>query len=126
MYPRCDAGWYCGFCLDKVKPEDCPPPSNMSALTNCGLATPGDLCIGDGTCGTYTALDNCDGGVDLYRKASFPPLAQKRVISLRLISNNLVGTLPTELGLLEHLRSFELQEALTPPEPHPNPTLTLI
>ena len=46
-------------------PEDCPADGD---LANCDVVACGELCEGDGECGTDGGLDNCGGGFDIYRK----------------------------------------------------------
>ncbi|CAE7801900.1 unnamed protein product [Symbiodinium sp. CCMP2456] len=46
-----------GLELKPVAVPDCPP--GTESLPNCRSAAPGELCEGDGTCGTRTDIDNC-------------------------------------------------------------------
>ena len=55
----------CGTSLEPVDPEDCPADGD---LANCDVVACGELCEGDGECGTDGGLDNCGGGFDIYRK----------------------------------------------------------
>ena len=55
----------CGTCSEPVDPEDCPADGD---LANCDVVACGELCEGDGECGTDGGLDNCGGGFDIYRK----------------------------------------------------------
>ena len=58
--------------LVAIDESDCPDNS-LSILENCdavGLAA-GDLCEGDGECGTDTGLNNC-GSADVYRVEGGP------------------------------------------------------
>ena len=55
----------CGASLEPVDPEDCPADGD---LANCDVVACGELCEGDGECGTDGGLDNCGGGFDIYRK----------------------------------------------------------
>lgn len=63
-----------GLPLIPVAVRDCPPGS--AALPSCDEAAPGDLCEGDGKCGTRTDVNNCydefftyPSSRDVYRKA---------------------------------------------------------
>ena len=55
-----------GLPLIPVSVKDCP--AGTEALPNCHVASPGDLCEGDGTCGTRVDIDNCYD-----RSYSYPP-----------------------------------------------------
>ena len=50
-----------------VAASECPP--NAQYMANCDDASIGELCEGDGECGTDTNLDNCGSGYDVYRRA---------------------------------------------------------
>ena len=63
---RCDAGQSCGLCLVAVGPSECPSNPNIANCLSVGL---GELCEGDGECGTGNGLNNC-GGYDVYRKSA--------------------------------------------------------
>ena len=63
---RCDAGQSCGLCLVAVGPSECPSNPNIANCLSVGL---GELCEGDGECGTGNGLNNC-GGWDVYRKSA--------------------------------------------------------
>ena len=65
-YSRCDAGQSCGLCLVAVGPSECPSNPNIANCLSVGL---GELCEGDGECGTGNGLNNC-GGWDVYRKSA--------------------------------------------------------
>jgi hypothetical protein len=65
----CDAGRECGYCLRRLKIEECPAQvagANNGGLPACarpngggvGVA-PGQLCEGDGQCGTSDVANNC-------------------------------------------------------------------
>ena len=60
----CDAGAECGYCLKKIAPEQCPRVREAvnGGLQPCeaGRVAVGELCEGDGPCGTNDATDNCD------------------------------------------------------------------
>jgi len=70
----------CGILLP-IHSSDCPPntysSSNPFFLPNCNIVAIGDLCEGDGECGTNHFLNNCQCGIfkcDVYRKTdSFSP-----------------------------------------------------
>ncbi|KAK3270453.1 hypothetical protein CYMTET_21156 [Cymbomonas tetramitiformis] len=68
---RCatDAGLRCGYCLEPVNAADCPADLGPD-FVHCGDPGlgDGDLCEGDGECGTSTTLDNCGDGFEVYRK----------------------------------------------------------
>ena len=51
--PSCDDG----LPLTPVPISECPPVTE--ALRSCGYAEPGQLCEGDGACGTRTDINNC-------------------------------------------------------------------
>ena len=48
---------YDGLPLTPVAVFDCPPGTTQ--LPSCSDALPGELCEGDGTCGTRTDINNC-------------------------------------------------------------------
>lgn len=51
-------------------PDECEVPRDVSflrSLPNCRSTSPGELCEGDGECGTSNSLNNC-GKFDLYRR----------------------------------------------------------
>ena len=65
-----------GFELTPVPVEECP--AGAEVLSNCEEAEPGELCEGNGQCGTRTDINNCyDSGYtypasrDVYRKQNF-------------------------------------------------------
>ena len=86
----CDAGYQCGgYCLTLVAASDCPtgrrfggsglelhPTCDLtdSGATNHGVMDIGEMCEGDGECGTNDDADNCPsswssrGGHDVYRR----------------------------------------------------------
>merc|ERR1712048_866778 len=55
-----------GLSLSPVPACECPSNADIA---NCDDVSAGELCEGDGECGTDNGLDNCGGGVyDVYRK----------------------------------------------------------
>lgn len=56
-----------GFPLVPVAASDCPADPDMA---RCDAVAAGELCEGDGECGTDSALDNCGGAYDVYRKGT--------------------------------------------------------
>ncbi len=66
---ECDASG-CGLCLNLVSPSDCPA-SWARNLPTCDRVGDGELCEGDGECGTDGWADNC-GGWDIYRRMRGP------------------------------------------------------
>jgi len=68
---RCDAGAECGYCLRRIPQEECPQwimDVRNGGLPPCdpGKVPYGQMCEGDGPCGTSDALDNCN-----YREQGF-------------------------------------------------------
>jgi poly [ADP-ribose] polymerase 10/14/15 len=63
---ECDESTFppCGSELVPVESSECPYDP---ALANCDVVTCGELCEGDGECGTDGNLNNCDS-YDIYRK----------------------------------------------------------
>ena len=59
----CDTGAGCGLCLQLISPSDCP--EDLDSLRRCDDASVGfgDLCVGDGACGTNPAARNCGHAV---------------------------------------------------------------
>merc|ERR1740123_2465787 len=55
-----------GLPLTPVATEDCPAQGDIAP---CSAVSDGELCEGDGECGTDTRLDNC-GGYDIYLKGT--------------------------------------------------------
>lgn len=53
--------------LIPLHPSECPRPTELMGLRPCNSASVGDLCEGDGECGTDVNLDNCLE-MDVYRK----------------------------------------------------------
>ena len=65
---ECHAGRECGYCLRRLDRDECPHQVRGSlngGLPGCkpGEVEPGQLCEGDGPCGTAEVLDNCEYGV---------------------------------------------------------------
>lgn len=120
--PDCDAGVECGLCLKVLAypATDCPSDTELVSMPTCALAEVGQLCEGDGECGTNDALDNCGVGYDVYRKAVLPPVVEKRLVRLVLGANSLAGTLPRHLALASHLQRIDMAEnqisGTVPPE----------
>ena len=50
-----------------VAASECPP--NAQYMANCDDVSIGELCEGDGECGTTNNENNCPGGYDVYRRA---------------------------------------------------------
>ena len=63
----CDAGESCGICLTPIPSSECPLNAD---LAQCDTVADGELCEGDGECGTVSDLDNCNGGYDVYSKTN--------------------------------------------------------
>ena len=51
-----------------VAASECPP--NAQYMANCDDVSIGELCEGDGECGTTNNENNCPGGYDVYRRAA--------------------------------------------------------
>lgn len=54
---ECSNGYACHLCLMLVAPEHCPGPDAF--LRGCRHVQLGDMCEGDGGCGTSDSADNC-------------------------------------------------------------------
>ena len=110
IMPDCDAGESCGVCLRAVERRDCPSHLNtvLDRLPDCAAAAMGELCEGDGECGT-SEVNNCGYDYDIYRKSSLP-VQQNRMVKLELRTTNLVGTLPRQVGLATHLEKLQLYD----------------
>ena len=54
--------------LVPVAVDECPDDLTLIFLATCDVVACGELCEGDGECGTDGELDNCAGGYDVYRK----------------------------------------------------------
>ena len=71
----CGGGWVQALSYDS---KDCPADADGSIFPNCQQVACGELCEGDGECGTDTQLNNCPskdydpstsgGRLDIYRK----------------------------------------------------------
>ena len=71
----CGGGWVQALSYDS---KDCPEDADGSIFPNCQQVACGELCEGDGECGTDTQLNNCPskdydpsasgGRLDIYRK----------------------------------------------------------
>lgn len=73
----CSAGpSTCGYCLVPVDSLSCPSEAIVATLPNCYWALPGDLCEGDGECGTRKTLNNCHLKDDVYRRIACIPSSQ--------------------------------------------------
>ena len=60
----------CGSELVAVGYSECPYDPNIAT---CDVVACGELCEGDGECGTDINLDNCNYGYDIYRKLCGTP-----------------------------------------------------
>ncbi|GMH79536.1 hypothetical protein TL16_g08177 [Triparma laevis f. inornata] len=56
----CDTGSSCGICLHAIPSSECPTDANLLQCNHASIGI-GDLCEGDGECGTDGSLDNCVG-----------------------------------------------------------------
>ena len=109
----CDNNLQCGMCLKALAypATDCPLDRDLISMPTCAAAADGGLCEGDGECGTNDALNNCGVGYDVYRKRVIPPNQyERRLIRLALPANSMVGTLPRELALANHLQRVDFSE----------------
>ena len=101
----------CGILLP-IHSSDCPPntysSSNPFFLPNCNEVAIGDLCEGDGECGTNHFLNNCPCGIfrcDVYRKTdSFSPTTSPTHLISYIPSNmpthlpsNIPSNMPTDI-----------------------------
>jgi hypothetical protein len=66
-----DVKCYDGLKLNAIPREACPEGMNFASLPKCDVAKGGELCNGDGECGTNPYLNNC-GSYDIYRKCVGP------------------------------------------------------
>eukprot|EP00900_Chrysochromulina_parva_P013270 jgi/Chrpa1/21944/Chrysochromulina_OHIO_Genome00004699-RA len=107
----CTAGIpVCDMCLEPIPRSQCPPQNVLQVSPNCQAAAFGQLCEGDGECGTSDELNNCGQGdlqFDVYRKVAVPT-PEYRLTRLYLPGNNLTGILPPHLGLARHLQRIEM------------------
>jgi len=76
---------YDGLPLTPVAVFDCPPGTTQ--LPSCSDALPGELCEGDGTCGTRTDINNCYDA-----QYTHPPL---RDVYRKLLGSTLTTTIIT-------------------------------
>jgi hypothetical protein len=68
---RCDAGLSCNVCLNAIDPSECPTDALGLRRCDSQYVNFGDLCEGNGECGTDVSLDNCRPSgyyLDVYRK----------------------------------------------------------
>ena len=64
-------GAACGICLQLVDKAECPSIAAMEQLPNCDrLHAVGELCEGDGECGTSKTANNCHGNGDVYHRCT--------------------------------------------------------
>ena len=108
---QCDAGESCGICLRAVKRVDCPSHLNtvLDRLPLCSAIDVGEMCEGDGECGTSNEANNCGYDYDVYLRASIP-VVYNRVVKVELRATNLEGTLPRHLGLATHMEKLQLYD----------------
>jgi hypothetical protein len=72
-------GSSCGICLRLVGGSECPSTDAMEMLPNCDqLHAVGELCEGDGECGTAPRANNCNGNGDVYMRCTAAPSAGLR------------------------------------------------
>ena len=62
----CAAGYACGLCLNPVRCADVDGLISHDLIRKCHDAQPGQLCEGDGLCGTNNHMNNCHGIWDVY------------------------------------------------------------
>ena len=75
-------GAACGICLRLVAKSACPSAASIHALPKCDqLHAVGELCEGDGECGTDKTANNCHINGDVYERCdstmSQPPWAPR-------------------------------------------------
>ena len=94
-----------GFELTPVPVEECP--AGAEVLSNCEEAEPGELCEGNGQCGTRTDINNCyDSGYtypasrDVYRKQNFTRNKSNATASTPFTTTTTTGSF-TEISLEE-------------------------
>ena len=93
----------CGILLP-IHSSDCPPntfsPSNPFFLPNCNKVEIGELCEGDGECGTNHFLNNCPCGIfrcDVYRKTdSFSPTTSPTHL-ISYVPSNIPSNMPSNI-----------------------------
>ena len=62
------AGDCLDVCLEDISASECPSISVTRRMKTCDQAEVGELCEGDGECGTHPDLDNCNGSHEVYRR----------------------------------------------------------
>jgi len=68
-------GEACGVCLELVASSECPSETEIAVLPTCDAThAQGDLCEGDGECGTARTANNCAPNHDVYRRCAAPKL----------------------------------------------------
>ena len=107
----CDAGAECGACLQLVPAGECPAEAAVDRLPHCVGLWPGELCEGDGECGTAKTANNCHGYRDVYKRAacvqparparSAEGLREALMISAALLLLIIVGVRSTVAGRLQ-------------------------
>ena len=87
------AGASCGTCLVAVQPSECPPEGidageldGINNAGNCNGVAMGELCEGDGECGTTNSFNTCGNGYDIYRRVDCTT-GEGALVSERLASN---------------------------------------
>ena len=109
----CDNELACSMCLKALAypATDCPTDAVLVSMLGCDVAPDGGLCEGDGECGSDDALNNCGVGYDVYRKKVIPPNQyERRLTRVVLPDNSMVGTLPRELALADHLQQVDFTD----------------
>ena len=94
-----------GFELTPVPVEECP--AGAEVLSNCEEAEPGELCEGNGQCGTRTDINNCydsnytyPASRDVYRKQNFTRNKSNATASTPFTTTTTTGSF-TEISLEE-------------------------
>ena len=113
--PDCDTGILeCRMCLKLLAypATECPPDNVLQSMLPCDQAPFGEMCEGDGECGTNDAYDNCGVGYDVYRKSALPPNypGERRVIRLVLPGNNMMGVIPPHIALASQLQQIDFND----------------
>ena len=98
----CRAGQSCGICLQQLASGDaaCPDDYTSGAMGTCDTAAIGELCEGDGECGTNTGADNC-GGYDIYRRVSDGGKLRVRRLSIARVRSLSTGVARPTTGLMQ-------------------------
>ena len=99
----CDAGEACGLCLRTLRGRQCPGPIHADTLPPCdATVAPGDLCEGDGECGTDPTLNNCHGYRDVYRRDAciLPATPEMATNSQAVLIAGVAGSASLLLALL--------------------------